>query len=138
MERLVSEGVQMTRDDSFRLFVLEQLQGLRGVECRAMFGGYGMYHDGVFFGILYRERLYFKTDEATRPAFRAAGMKPFRPNANQTLTSYYEVPVDILEDRQRCVEWAREAMRIGSRRDDGVRGSRRRRRWVRNIESSSR
>ncbi len=85
-----------------------------------MFGGHGLYCDGVFFGLLHRDRLYFKTDEATRPAYRAMGMKPFRPNARQTLTSYYEVPVDILEQRERLVTWAREAVRIGVKRDDGV------------------
>jgi len=25
-------------------------------------------------------------------------MKPFRPNAKQTLKSYYRVPIDIIED----------------------------------------
>jgi len=39
----------------------------------------------------------------------ARGMKPFRPNAKQTLTTYYEVPVEIIEDAERLTTWASQA-----------------------------
>ena len=35
--------------DGFKEFVLDQLTDLRGMTCRAMFGGYGLYREGVFF-----------------------------------------------------------------------------------------
>jgi len=92
--------------DSFKDFVLDQLNGLRGVTCRSMFGGYGLYQGEVFFGIIHKSRLYFKTDETSRAAYRERGMKPFRPNAKQTLKTYYEVPADIIEDAEQLVEWA--------------------------------
>ncbi|MGH7207065.1 MAG: TfoX/Sxy family protein, partial [Nitrospiraceae bacterium] len=69
------------RQDSFKDFVLDQLRELRGVTCRAMFGGYGLYQGESFFGIIHKGRLYFKTDDRTRPPYVAKGMKPFRPNA---------------------------------------------------------
>ena len=97
--------------DSFRDFVLDQLGGLPGVSCRAMFGGYGLYRDEVFFGIVHKSRLYFKTDEANRTAYRERGMKPFRPNRTQTLKTYYEVPVDVMEDAAQLVAWAARASR---------------------------
>jgi DNA transformation protein len=37
-------------------------------------------------------------------------MQPFRPHARQTLTSYYEVPVDILEDHAQLSIWAQQAV----------------------------
>jgi DNA transformation protein len=40
-------------------------------------------------------------------------MGPFRPNERQTLKSYYEVPTEILEDREVFLSWAREAIRVG-------------------------
>ncbi len=101
------------KQDGFKDFVLDQLAGLRGVTCRAMFGGHGLYRDDVFFGILHKGRLYFKTDEASRAAYLAQGMKPFRPNRKQTLKTYYEVPVDVMEDAGRLAEWA-------SRASDGI------------------
>ena len=82
--------------DSFKDFIVDQLSDLEDVECRAMFGGYGIYHGDIFFGIIYKGRLYFKTDETTAASYRKLGMKPFRPNAKQTLKSYYQVPAEIL------------------------------------------
>ena len=97
-------------DDTFRDFVLDQLQLLGQVDCRRMFGSYGLYHDGVFFGILPQGRLYFKTNAVTRMAYVQRGMQPFRPSARQTLKNYYEVPVDILEDHEQLTVWARQAV----------------------------
>jgi len=36
-------------------------------------------------------------------------MKPFRPNAKQTLKSFYEVPIDVLEDTEQLASWAVES-----------------------------
>jgi DNA transformation protein len=36
-------------------------------------------------------------------------MKPFRPNAKQTLKSYYQVPADVVEDSDMLCKWAAEA-----------------------------
>jgi DNA transformation protein len=95
--------------DSFKDFVLDQLSGLGGVACRSMFGGYGLYRSEVFFGIIHKGRLYFKVTPATIAGYKQQGMKPFRPNAKQTLKSFYEVPADILEDLERVTMWAKRA-----------------------------
>jgi DNA transformation protein len=102
------------RESSFKEFVLDQLSELRLPSCRAMFGGFGLYADENFFGIIYKDRLYFKTDAATRRVYASMGMKPFRPNARQTLKSYYEVPADILEDCEQLTAWARSAIEARS------------------------
>ena len=99
------------RDTGFKAFVEDQLGGLRGLVCRSMFGGYGLYQGRTFFGIIFRGRLYFKTSEATRGRYEQAGMKPFRPSAKQTLKTYYEVPVDVLETPDELAAWAQEAIR---------------------------
>jgi len=49
------------KEDSFREFILDQLHDLESVEARPMFGGFGLYRDEVFFGIIFKGRLYFKT-----------------------------------------------------------------------------
>ncbi len=95
--------------DSFVDYVLDQLHGLGAVRARAMFGGYGLYHGDAFFGIIHDGRLFFKTSDATRPEYEERGMGPFRPNPGQTLKSYYEVPVDVLEDDEELAHWALRA-----------------------------
>jgi DNA transformation protein len=99
------------KDDSFSDFVLDQLQELDNVEARRMFGGYGLYRDETFFGIIHKGRLYFKIDDSTVGEYRKRKMKPFRPNAKQTLKSYYQVPVEILEDADQLARWAKQAIR---------------------------
>ena len=99
------------KDESFKDFVLDQLQELDDVEARRMFGGHGLYQDETFFGIIHRGRLYFKIDESTVGEYRKRKMKPFRPNAKQTLKSYYQVPVDIIEDADQLCRWAETAIR---------------------------
>ena len=75
-----------------------------------MFGSYGLYCGAQFFGIISSAQLYFKTDLLTREAYRERGMKPFRPNATQTLTSYYEVPIEVVEDDERLAAWAEQSL----------------------------
>ena len=98
------------KDDSFKDFVLDQLRKLDDVEARRMFGGFGVYLDETFFGIIHKGRLYFKIDDATIGEYRKRKMKPFRPNAKQTLKSYYQVPLDIIEDGDQLCEWAVKAI----------------------------
>lgn len=102
-------------DDGFLQFVLDQLSGLRGVRSRRMFGAYGLYQKEDFFAIVDGGKLYFRTDDATRPDFERRGMRPFAPTPTQVLKNYLEVPVDILEDDSRLCEWAEKA--VQSRRE---------------------
>jgi len=37
-------------------------------------------------------------------------MGPFRPSARQTLKSYYEVPVEVIEDADALAAWAKRAI----------------------------
>ncbi len=99
-------------------FILEQLQGVGGLVSRRMFSGVGLYSDGVFFGLLYKDRLYFKTDDSTRPNYEARGSEGFLPprtDLRQIRMSYYTVPADILEDREELVRWARQATEAAMR-----------------------
>jgi DNA transformation protein len=103
------------KEDSFKDFVLDQLAGLGALRCRAMFGGFGIYRSETFFAIVYKGRLFFKTDAETRRAYVERGMAPFRPSAKQSLTSYHEVPLEILEDAAQLTVWARRAARVNGR-----------------------
>ncbi|MGQ0667326.1 MAG: TfoX/Sxy family protein [Nitrospiraceae bacterium] len=100
-----------TKYDGFKDFVLDQLTDLRGLVCRAMFGGYGLYQGTTFFGIIHKGRLYFKVTPTTATTYKKQGMKPFRPNSKQTLKSFYEVPVEIIEDTEQLADWAEQSVK---------------------------
>jgi DNA transformation protein len=95
---------------SFEDFVADQLSPLGKISVRRMFGGAGIYRQGVFFGILYNGRLYLRTDAASRPDYRTRGMKPFRPRAGITLKTYYEVPPEVWEESELLVARAQRAL----------------------------
>lgn len=95
--------------DSFRDFVLEQLAALDGLRCKRMFGGYGLYAGAVFFGIVYDGRLYFKTHPDTLAEYMEHHAAVFAPSEKQVLQNYREVPVDILEDSEHLLLWAKRA-----------------------------
>jgi DNA transformation protein len=97
-------------DGTFAQFVLEQLAGIPGVRARRMFGGAGLYAGEVFFGILHKGRLYFRTTEASRADYERAGMGCFQPNETQVLRRYFEVPAPIMEERDSLVAWAQTAI----------------------------
>ena len=98
--------------DGFKTYVLDQLEELGGVTPKSMFGGVGLYHHGVFFGILARDVLYLKTDARNRPDYVRAGTRLFKPYPGKSTgkTRYYEVPLDVLESAPELAVWARKAI----------------------------
>jgi DNA transformation protein len=107
----------LTTSEVFAAFVVDQLSELEGVTARAMFGGVGLYCGSVFFGVIARDVLYFKTDDLTRPAYLKTGMKPFVPYAKKGAGQrrYYSVPLDVLESPPALAEWARDAIAAAER-----------------------
>ncbi len=100
----------------YRDYVLEQLSRLGGVTGKPMFGGAGIYLDGVFFALIANDVLYFKVDDSNRGDYEAAGMAPFKPYPTRNTTMpYYEVPVSVLEDVDQVTEWARKAYAVAAR-----------------------
>jgi DNA transformation protein len=100
-------------DETLRDRVLGHLSGLGEITARPMFGGHGIYWRETIFGIVHRDRFYFKVDERSKADYLSRGMGPFRPNERQTLKSYYEVPPEVLADPEVLLSWAREAIRAG-------------------------
>lgn len=95
-------------------YVLEQLEDIGTLRTRRMFGGLGIYLDDIFFALIADDILRFKVDESNRDGYILAGMEPFRPYQDKTTTlQYYEVPIEVLEDRETLADWARKAYCVG-------------------------
>jgi DNA transformation protein and related proteins len=108
--------------DAFDKFVVDQLAELGDVMSKKMFGGVGLYCDGVFFGIVARDALYLKVDDTTRADYETAGSHAFKPYADRPSTmQYYNVPLNVLESAPELVTWARRAVGV-ARRPRGPRG----------------
>jgi DNA transformation protein len=102
--------------DDFSARIVQQLQLLGRVSGKNMFGGVGIYRDGVFFALTADERLYFRVNDETRPAYESAGMSCFQPWPDEKpgfmMRTYYEVPPHVQRHREELCGWASEAAEI--------------------------
>lgn len=96
------------------------LTPLGPVTARAMFGGWGIYLEGLCFALVAGETPFFKVNDRNRPDFERAGMTPFKPwdDRPTMLVTFYEVPRAIVDDARRlrvCAGKAIEAARAARR-----------------------
>ncbi|MBI5431317.1 MAG: TfoX/Sxy family DNA transformation protein [Planctomycetes bacterium] len=99
--------------DEFTEHVLDRLGRVAPVVAKRMFGGFGLYVDGVFCALIADGRLYFKVDDSNRADFERAGMEPFQPFPDQATTmGYYEVPERVLADDARLKPWVEKALGV--------------------------
>ena len=91
------------------------------VTTRAMFGGHGLYHDGVMFAVAFEDGLYLKVDSQTRALFEAEGCMPFvYTQTDKPLTmSYWSAPAAALDSPQAMLPWARRAFEAALRKPVG-------------------
>jgi len=103
----------MAVSQEFLDYLLDQLSAWGGVSARRMFGGAGLYRDGKMFGLVADDVAYLKVGETNRDRFVAAGSEAFKPYEDKSATmSYFEIPVDVLENSEKLIEWSKESLAI--------------------------
>ena len=81
------------------------------IKTRRMFGGHGVWHQGLMIGLVAGDTLYLKVDEQMRAQFAARGLGPFEYSrkGKTVALSYYRAPEEMLESPNEAVAWARLA-----------------------------
>lgn len=101
------------KQSDFHDYVVQDLfKDIPSITSRAMFGGWGIYKDGVIFGLIADDQLYFKVDNQNKQRYQDRGSEPFvyqQGNHKATTMSYWLVPHDILEDTTQIAEWVDDA-----------------------------
>lgn len=107
----------MTASDGFLDLLRDTLSGLGPVSVRRMFGGAGIYADGVMFALVADDTLYLKADDETKRAFEDEGLNPFAYEAGgRTIAlSYWRVPERLFDDPDEMTEWACIALSVARR-----------------------
>ena len=102
--------------DPFHEFVCELFAPMGAIKIRRMFGGAGVFLDGVMFALLADEVIYLKTDHALRSALEAEGSAPFkwtRPSDGKVYDmGYLNLPSDGMDDAEIASEWGRKAYQV--------------------------
>jgi DNA transformation protein and related proteins len=104
--------------------ISELFAQFRPVTVRRLFGGAGLYADGVMFAILSKDVIYLKADDATRAAFEQEGCAPFSYQAKggkRAIMSYWRMPERLYDDPDELAAWAERALAV-ARRSGEARG----------------
>ncbi len=97
------------RREAFAHDMLARMADLGDVQARPMFGGHGLFRHGLMFAVTMNDRLYFKTDALSAPAFEQHGLQPFRytdRHGREGALRYHEAPAEVYEDPQAMHRWA--------------------------------
>jgi len=109
----------MPVSEEYLAYVIDQFECLGPVQSRRMFGGAGLYFEGLFFAVVADDVLYFKVDDSNRSDYEAEGMEAFRPFPDKnTVMGYYQVPIDVIENKDTLKVWVEKALRVAERKAD--------------------
>lgn len=105
--------------DTFHDFVRELLRGVPGLTIKRMFGGAGIYSQGVMFGLIADDTIHIKTDDALKEELTEEGSGPFvwepksGPRVGERIDfSYWRLPDAALDDPDLALMWARKAIGV--------------------------
>jgi len=87
------------------------------ITARIMFGGYGIYHNELMFGLVSDDTLYLKADIENTHHFEEVGLGKFEyKKGNKVMKiSYYQAPAEIFEDQERAAVWAHRSYEVARR-----------------------
>ena len=104
-------------------YLEEVFQEFGAVRSRRMFGGYGIYHDDLMFGLVADDVLYLKADDQSAKLFEEKDLAPFEyvKNGKSMRMSYFMAPETIFDDPDVAKEWAQVAYSAALRAKSPVR-----------------
>ena len=96
---------------------IEKLCRAKPVEYKKMFGGIGLYCEGIFFAVIDDDRLFFKTDDVNRPEYEQAGMPQWIPDPSTgQRMPYHQVPESVLDDPETLSRWIDGSVGVAMRK----------------------
>jgi DNA transformation protein len=88
-----------------------------------MFGGAGLYAEGLMFGLAFDATIYLKVDETSIPDFEREGSRPFtysrgksRGRVSRHALPYWRLPERLYDDPDELAVWAARALAIAERK----------------------
>lgn len=96
-------------------FIVEQLDEVAGITKARFFGGTGLAAHSTQFAMIMGNNVYFVVDGITRPKYEKLGSNCFAYHTKTKrvqVKKYFEVPAEVIEDREAFVALAREAVQV--------------------------
>ncbi|WP_461482332.1 TfoX/Sxy family protein [Porticoccus sp.] len=98
-------------EQQFVAYLVDLLQVIGPARAKRMFGGHGIFLDGLMFALVVDGTLYLKADAKTQEHFLQRGLEVFsyiRQNKPCQLC-YYQAPEETLDDPDEMRSWANKA-----------------------------
>lgn len=105
----------MAVSEDFLTFIKDQLSDIEGIESKKMFGGIGFFKEGLMFGMIGADQFRLKVDDLNQLEFEERGMKPYFSKRKKKGMPYWEVPANVLEDKDEMAFWANKAYEAAQR-----------------------
>ena len=98
-------------EKEFVTYVVDLMQSIGPVRAKRMFGGHGIFLEGLMFGLIADSVLYLKVDKETEMDFKIRGLEAFTYNkkGKEFKMSYYQAPEEAIEDDEEMNSWANKA-----------------------------
>ena len=104
-------------------FIRDLFAQFRPVTMKRMFGGAGLYADGLMFALVFDGAIFLKVDDASIPAFEREGSGPFtytraksKGRVGRASLSYWRLPERLYDDPDELAVWAARALAIAQRK----------------------
>ncbi len=91
--------------------VVDLLQSIGPVESKPMFGGFGIFLQGLMFGLVADNELHLKVDAENLQDYEDIGLSAFsfEKNGKEFKMGYYQAPEEAMEDSELMSDWASKA-----------------------------
>jgi DNA transformation protein len=103
----------MAVSETIKAQARELFSDLGEVTVKLMFGGAGIYVDGMMFGLIAGEVVHLKVDDETEARFAQAGSAPFiflMKDGRQAPMRYWRLPDVAADDPEEAARWGRLAL----------------------------
>ena len=114
-------------------FIRDLFSQFRPVTVKRMFGGAGVYCEGLMFGLVFDGAIFLKVDETSIPDFEREGSRPFvytraksPDRVGRHSLSYWRLPERLYDDPDELAVWAGRALAISQRKKAASRARTRR------------
>ena len=108
----------MVASDGFAEFLREQLAPLGRVAMRRMFGKTGVFCNGLMFGIVTDDTLYFRVDDHNRATFKEAQSSPplnYEKQGRAIDLAFWRAPERLFDEPDELVRWGQAALAAARR-----------------------
>ncbi|MGQ0597865.1 TfoX/Sxy family DNA transformation protein [Aquabacterium sp.] len=105
----MSAAASPRQKQEFANFVVELMAGFAPVQAKRMFGGFGIFWQGLMLAIIIEDKLYFKVDDVSEPRFAQRGLPRFQYESKGRTASlrYCEAPPEVYDEPEHMAVWSR-------------------------------